>query len=167
MIRNLSIFLLLVTSALADSSTYQKVVHNTDPDAKCLDGSPGFVYLNEGGDTKNILIFFLGGGACGGQTLEETLENCYQRSKDFLGSSTLWPSELPQNMSQGYLSTDPKVSSFANWTKIFIPYCDGAFHQGYVKEPIKYKDASLHFRGSKLTRSHLTWINSKYNLKSA
>ena len=70
-------------------------------------------------------------------------------------------------MAQGYLSTDPKVSSFANWTKIFIPYCDGAFHQGYVKEPIKYKDASLHFRGAKLTRSHLAWIDTKYNLKGA
>ena len=94
MIRYLSIFLLLA-SALANANLYQKVIHNTDPDAKCLDGSPGFVYLHEGGDTKNILIFFLGGGACGGQTLEETLQNCYTRSKDILGSSTQWPSEMP------------------------------------------------------------------------
>ena len=29
---------------------YRKIVHNTDPDeAKCLDGSPGVLYLHEGG----------------------------------------------------------------------------------------------------------------------
>ena len=59
------------------------------------------------------------------------------------------------------------MSAFANWTKFFLPYCDGALHQGYAAEPIKYKDAQLYFRGAKITRSHINWIDSKYNLKGA
>jgi hypothetical protein len=44
---------------------YKKVIHNYDPEAKCLDGTPGLLYVHEGGDSKNILIFFEGGGLCG------------------------------------------------------------------------------------------------------
>jgi hypothetical protein len=85
--------LLLATTVLGLSadSLYRKVIHNTDPEARCLDGSPSLLYVHEGGDPKNILIFFLGGGMCGGDTLEGTLENCYQRSQTDLGTSTLWP----------------------------------------------------------------------------
>ena len=46
----LLIFFLFALS-LAVSKFYQKVIHNTDPEAKCLDGSPGFIYVHEGGDT--------------------------------------------------------------------------------------------------------------------
>ena len=59
------------------------------------------------------------------------------------------------------------MNAFANWTKFFLPYCDGALHQGNVQNPIKYKDSSLYFRGSVITRAHIGWINSKYNLRLA
>ncbi len=65
----LSVFI-LTTQA---ENVYKKIVHNYDPEAKCLDGSPSFLYVHEGGDTKNIMIFFLGGGMCGEATLEKTL----------------------------------------------------------------------------------------------
>ena len=84
-----------------------------------------------------------------------------------MGSERLWPDILPNELSEGYLSTDPKESSFANWTKIFIPYCDGSFHQGNTKNPVKYKDRELFFRGSVNTRSHFKYINTKYNLNGA
>ena len=64
---------LLVVYATAIPKYYHKVVHKTDPDAKCLDGTPAFLYINEGGDTKNIMIYFLGGGMCGDSTLDSTL----------------------------------------------------------------------------------------------
>ena len=81
-----TLLLLLAVCSTSIPLLYHKVVHNVDPEAKCLDGSPAFLYINEGGDTKNILIYFLGGGMCGDTTLESTLESCYKRSKDFLGS---------------------------------------------------------------------------------
>jgi hypothetical protein len=73
---------------------YKKIVHNTDPKAKCLDGSSPAVYLHEGGDTKNILIFFNNGGWCAGNSLSEVLDSCYSRSKTTQGSSTLLPDTL-------------------------------------------------------------------------
>lgn len=61
---------LLLTST--SSSPYQKIIHQTDPDAKCLDGSPAALYLNEG-STSNILFYFEGGAMCGDVDLSKTL----------------------------------------------------------------------------------------------
>lgn len=60
--------LLFIFSLIVIANTqanYKKVIHNYDPEAKCLDGSPGLLYVHEGGDTNKILIFFEGGGLCG------------------------------------------------------------------------------------------------------
>lgn len=56
---------------------------------------------------------------------------------------------------------------FYNWTKIFIKYCDGALHQGYSKAPVKYKDSSLYFRGSNVTKSHIKLLVNNYAFDSA
>jgi hypothetical protein len=37
----------LLVCALQDN--YKKIIHNSDPEAKCLDGSPGLLYVHEGG----------------------------------------------------------------------------------------------------------------------
>lgn len=86
-------FIVLVLGAA--SSDYIKVIHNTDPEAKCLDGSPPMIYLHEGGDTKNIVFHLIGGGVCLGTDLESTLESCYKRSKGDFGSSKKWPETYP------------------------------------------------------------------------
>ena len=71
-------------------------------------------------------------------SLSDTIESCYQRSKQKLGSSSLWEDEIEAG---GIMSTDTSISQFANWTKVLFIYCDGALHQGYSKTPLKYKDA--------------------------
>ena len=121
------------------------MIHESDPDAKCLDGTPPALYLHEGGDDKKFLIFFVGGGYCEGTTLNEVLESCYRRSFGDNGSSKDYKDELVSP--GGYLSTDTNRSQFATWTKIIIFYCDGAHHQGFNKDPISYKDTTLYFRG--------------------
>ena len=60
-------FLVLVLGAA--NGDYTKIIHNTDPEAKCLDGSPAMIYLHEGGDTKNFVFHLIGGGACVGLDL--------------------------------------------------------------------------------------------------
>ncbi len=64
-------FVLLSIIVLASSAEtpYKKVIHNTDPEAKCLDGSSPAIYVHEGGDQDKFLIFFMGGGYCEGKTL--------------------------------------------------------------------------------------------------
>lgn len=159
-------FTLAILALSAASSEFVKVIHNTDPEAKCLDGSSPMVYLHEGGDTKNIVFHLIGGGVCLGLDLQSTLENCYKRSKSEFGSSTKWPDTYP-GADAGVLSTDPSKNAFANWTKIVMIYCDGSFHQGNNKNAVKYKDANLYFRGAVNTRSHFKWADNKYNLSAA
>lgn len=64
-------FVLLSIIVLASSAEtpYKKIIHNTDPEAKCLDGSSPAIYVHEGGDSDKFLIFFMGGGYCEGKTL--------------------------------------------------------------------------------------------------
>lgn len=45
----LLVFLVLTLALAQDFNlNYEKVTHNTDPEAKCLDGSPAALYVNEG-----------------------------------------------------------------------------------------------------------------------
>lgn len=82
--------LLLVSIHLQSIGKYRKIVHNIDPEAKCLDGSSPALYLHEG-DPKNILIYFMSGGSCSGNDISSTLQNCYERSLGGYGSSLYWP----------------------------------------------------------------------------
>ena len=85
------LLLLLVTATTTTAPPlYRKIVHNLDPEAKCLDGSPPALYLHEG-DPNNILIYFMSGGSCSGNDLSSTLSNCYERSLGGYGSSLYWP----------------------------------------------------------------------------
>lgn len=45
---NYIFFIVLSFFALASSQKYKKYVHSTDPDAKCLDGTPPAIYVHEG-----------------------------------------------------------------------------------------------------------------------
>ena len=60
--------LLTLQVVLGAEEPYKLVIHNTDPEAKCLDGTSPALYLHEGGDTKHFLVFFVGGGFCAGLT---------------------------------------------------------------------------------------------------
>lgn len=44
-----SILLILLVITIAHSEElYKKVIHSTDPDAQCLDGTPPILYYHEG-----------------------------------------------------------------------------------------------------------------------
>lgn len=67
MLKNLLIlgFVVLVVHA----GMYKKHVYNESTGARCLDGSPAYILLHEGAEKENILIYFLGGGFCQGNSL--------------------------------------------------------------------------------------------------
>ena len=72
----LGLFLIVCLNSIQyfkGETNYKKIVHNFDPEAKCLDWTPGLLYVHEGGDPKKFLIFFQGGGLCGESTLSKTL----------------------------------------------------------------------------------------------
>ena len=64
----------------ADKDLYKLVLHSQEEGAACLDGSPPGLYIHEGTEKSKFMIFFDGGGYCGGNTLDETLKACYKRS---------------------------------------------------------------------------------------
>ena len=151
---------------LSFSTPFKKVIHNTDPDARCLDGSPGILFLHEGGEKDKILIYFLGGGICAGFSLNESIEDCYERSKTPLGSSKYYPDEI-DGEDLGFLSLNATKNKFATWTKVMVGYCDGSLHQGFRKNPISYKGVDLYFRGAALTRSHFKWLLKEHGMADA
>lgn len=58
-------------------------------------------------------------------------------------------------------------NQFKDWTRVYIRYCTGTGHQGYRKDPIKYKDTSLYFRGHNATIGVLNNLVSKHNFNFA
>ena len=88
--------------------------------ARCLDGTPAGYYFRQGA-SNNTVIWLEGGGLC-----VEPID-CWQRTKENLGSSTHWPTTKED--SNNVLSTDAS-NPFANWTHVFVPYCTGDTYMG-------------------------------------
>lgn len=155
------LFLALLTiCALSDYQIYR---HPTTSSAKCLDGSPAAYYLSIG-DPNKILIYFEGGGLCGGYSLTETLDSCFKRSSTNLGSSSKYPATRNYDK-RGILSSVESVNpGYYNWTKVYIPYCDGSLHQGSRSAPVSYKNKDLYFRGSNNTIETLRHLNETISL---
>ncbi|KRX06034.1 DnaJ domain [Pseudocohnilembus persalinus] len=117
------------------------------PDTACLDGSPTGLYFQKGwGDGKTkFVLFFEGGAACLSKTRNGMLNQCALRAKTFFGSSKFF---TKQRLGRAILEdSEENNPRFYNWNKIYIPYCDGTLHQGYVEKTIKHLLFKLHFRG--------------------
>ena len=92
----------------------------------CLDGSPYGFYYSEGHLKNNFILFFEGGGECDGTNKEEVLSDCLWRSKSESGSSLKWKTNIRLD---GILSDNKAINPhFYEWTKVYLPYCDGFYH---------------------------------------
>lgn len=150
----------LTLTIVTTADIYIKTTNRLDSDALCLDGQQAFVYLKQGQSTfsSGLLMYFMGLDSfsyCGSSTLLSSLENCLVTQAQI---SSFWSQNI--SISSGIL-TD---STFQEWAKVIIPYCDGAFFQGYAKSPTKYKNKDLFFRGNKIMRSNLAYIDSIVNI---
>ena len=148
------------------SNLYDLILLSQDRGAACLDGTPPGMYLHEGtGANKDkFLIFFNGGGFCGGKDLSSTLQSCYERSFTGLGSTKDYQQKLDADQF-GYLSTLKEVNPvFYDWTKIAVIYCDGSIHEGYKSVPITYKGKKLYFRGSRNSLEQFHYLEEKYDI---
>lgn len=65
MTKKIVIFLIALI-LVAQSQKYKKITHTTDPDARCLDGSPPALYVHQGTQKDKFIIFLEGGGYCEG-----------------------------------------------------------------------------------------------------
>lgn len=129
-----------------------------------MDGSPAAYYISRGGDPKKIYLEFEGGGWCTGvNSISETLESCYQRSKTALGSSKNYTQTV--SFSNGVLSVNEQ-NNFKDWTRVFLKYCTGTGHQGTKRAPVPYKGSYLMFRGHNVTVGMLNTLEKNNKIFS-
>lgn len=162
--KNILVFTILLGFTLQASIYTLKLVK--DPEAKCLDGSPGAYYVLDGSGVNKtkFVVYFEGGGWCGSKDLASTIESCYQRSSTTLGSSKTYPQTMDL-ASWGLLSGEPTVNSlYHDWTKVYIKYCTGTGHQGTKSAAVKYKGVDLYFRGQNVTIAILNELNESHGL---
>lgn len=97
----------------------------------CGDGSDYSFWIRlapEGARLDRVLIGLQGGGVC---VFED---DCTSRLENNPGLFTAMDDEP---LSIGIVSTDPEVSPFADWTKVYLPYCNqDVFAGGGVSEQL-------------------------------
>ncbi|KAL4478272.1 hypothetical protein ABPG72_016584 [Tetrahymena utriculariae] len=165
MLKIILLLAFIILKISAQGAVGEVIFLNNSKSAKCLDGSPfAYVYFKGFGDGKDkFYIYMQGGGSCDGDTTEDLLESCFQRSKTILGSSKEWPETLTNT---GNLSDDKDNNpTFYNWNKIYIPYCDGQLYQG--RATISYKNTTLYFRGYDNVVEVFNVLIKKYDIQSS
>eukprot|EP01062_Namystynia_karyoxenos_P028360 TRINITY_DN2149_c0_g1_i1.p1 TRINITY_DN2149_c0_g1~~TRINITY_DN2149_c0_g1_i1.p1 ORF type:complete len:461 (+),score=126.46 TRINITY_DN2149_c0_g1_i1:90-1385(+) len=97
------------------------------PTAKCIDGSPAAYYIHRNPNSSKYIVWLEGGGACKG------IEDCKLRAQSGLGSSKGYKATTAaaRGMIMGDVATNP---DFADWNRIFVPYCSGDLWAGQMRE---------------------------------
>jgi hypothetical protein len=119
----------------------------SDPNALCLDGSPGSYYIETNSSSTVWVLQIQGGGWCYDEAA------CLGRSKTSLGSSTKLASSFTGT---GVLSDKASVNGdLAAANKVHLNYCDGASFSGTRKDPLVVNGTGLHMRGHYIL--HAIW----------
>ena len=117
--------------------------------ARCLDGTPAGFYMERGSDPKRFVVHLQGGGWC------VNASDCRDRAGTHLGSSTNYSGikdDVLSGGAHGLLSNSSDTNPvFANATKVWVMYCDGASVSGQRSAPVVNDDtqvaAPLYYRG--------------------
>ena len=159
------------TTAASSSTLYTKTTFSTVtyPEAKCLDGGPGAVYVRPSvtpAGANKVKIFFQGGGWCVSD------EDCFARSKTALGSTASLPATAVDPAGYcgaSFLSQDPAVNNQTyDFTSVYIPYCDGSSWTGSTLAPVQLNaSASVWYRGAYLRDALIGTLASQFNLAAA
>ena len=115
---------------------------------RCGDGSPYAFWIRlapEGAPVDHVVVGMQGGGVCifGG--------DCATRPAD------LFESLNDQPETGGTLSNDPAVSPFADWTKVYLPYCtQDVFIGGGTTS--NFDEVTVHRYGAVDTRAAMRYV---------
>lgn len=127
----------------------QVVLDEATYGTRCGDGSPYAFQLRlapEGEPVENILIGLEGGGVC-------IFENDCARISDDLFEALTDPA--PET---GIFSNDPNVNPFANWTKVYLPYCTQDVFAGGGTTSNFSEDVVVHRYGALDVRAALRYV---------
>jgi hypothetical protein len=146
-----------------ENRPFQLITHDNSTGAMCLDGTTPGLYFSKGhgkGRAKTI-FYLLGGGWCSGLSHLEILTDCLARAETKLGSIKNWTDTIT-SIDHIYSGDRFKDIIFYNWNRVFVIYCDGSGHQGYIPDPVNLNGKSLFFRGHNNTMASLNWTLSKH-----
>jgi hypothetical protein len=124
--------------------------------ARCLDGSPGGLYIDRGAEAGKWVVYQQGGGWC------STLEECRERANSTLGSTTHLPRFSTSVMrEEDFLSNDVAINPVMwNWTHVYLPYCDGFSQAGDVEAPTELGGSTFFFRGLRVLRAQQEYLRA-------
>lgn len=139
--------------------------------ARCLDGSPGGYYFRPAANPSAATkwkFHFMGGGWC------QSAENCLERSKSLLGSSTYWTPSLSAlwGNNAGFYglmaanNASNEYNPFGDWNFVWLAYCDGSSQTSNRDDPVMVNGTPLYMRGRALLDAHLYELESKYKFLS-
>eukprot|EP01113_Clastostelium_recurvatum_P025069 TRINITY_DN3008_c0_g1_i7.p1 TRINITY_DN3008_c0_g1~~TRINITY_DN3008_c0_g1_i7.p1 ORF type:complete len:367 (+),score=50.78 TRINITY_DN3008_c0_g1_i7:20-1120(+) len=138
------------------SNTVLNRVEVASSSAKCLDGSPYSYYVSPGSTPSKFYINMQGGGWC------QDLNECAQRAQTALGSSKSWTPT--QTFSDTFSRDSLQNPLMANWTLVYLPYCDGGSFTGNA---VSATDPPLYFRGLNIREAVVADLRQSYGFNDA
>ncbi|KRX07973.1 hypothetical protein PPERSA_10608 [Pseudocohnilembus persalinus] len=148
--------------------TKNKQIENLLINSNKYQGSPPGIYIKDSSiktDPTKFLLYFQGGGWCYGDSPQETLKNCYERSQIGLGSSKLLAKQTFMN---GIFSSNPTENpDFHDYTVVFLNYCDGSGFQGHLTQELEYNNSPIWFRGKQNVLTTLKYAKKTLQINQA
>lgn len=163
----------LLTAVFASNIAQRVILTDaTKAGAVCLDGSPPVLYIKPDAETTKFVILQRGGGWCSSD------EDCANRSKTNLGSSLTFPASIDLNVATapgtvyeqpwGQLVNDPVTNPMMwNWTKVFLPYCDGGSLIGNLNDPVVVGADTIYYRGARIREAVQDYLLTHAGLSAA
>lgn len=120
------------------------------PGAVCGDGLPYSVFVDQKKNSKNLLIEFMGGGACWSQ------ETCWGKNLK------TWLHPIPKLPAFSFMTSDSwssAVHPFIEDSAIYFPYCTGDVYS--ADHQVNYSKLTTYHRGYKNIVLALEYLNKK------
>lgn len=133
----------------------------------CSDGSEFAIFVRKGA-SKNLIIYFSGGGACWDDTscgqpisLMSAFDGDSRDLKSFYIPSLF--RFFPKAIS-GLGDNKNPANAFRDWSFVFIPYCTGDLHIGNVTNSYIFdgKKIEIHHNGRNNSLSALEWVFANF-----
>lgn len=163
---SLSILILVIGVVIYNEVEFNIKVIDLPPEAnaKCLDGSNyRFQFVSGSGDgIDKFLIYFEGGGLCGGKAgIRSTIESCRRRALKPFGQQIGKFAVTISRLNNLFSNKKERNPLFHNWNKINVHYCDGLLHVSNVDRD------GLYIRGLNNTIGIIDYLEKHNNFKNA
>ena len=166
LIKNFVLLLILGFCATAAAQSDLPELGNLDEgwntvatDGVCSTGTPYQFYVKPAADNTDLLVYFNGGGACWFG------EACDLSSQPNVHSPF---AEMDQNnpaLAEGIFNIENPDNPFANYTMVFVPYCNGDVHIGSGPRDYSYTNAegsevtvTAYHNGYSNSQTILNWV---------